>query len=198
MPSIVYEHKKAIYCAIEKCAITRLIAYFGDTYDLNYKNKNKNAEQIFYPAHKSIESHNPLSYAKRYYPGFFTFAFIRNPFDRAVSHYCHSIRNYPGLTFHEYIHNKAYNIPLKPMSFHLDVEPDFTGRYENFKEDFDRLNEHFGTKNYTDDNHPLKRIENRGKRGLGHYKNYFKDDEELIEITRKKFQVDLDRWGYKY
>ena len=39
MPTIVYKKQKVIYCAVEKCAISRLRAYFGAPYKQDYNNK---------------------------------------------------------------------------------------------------------------------------------------------------------------
>jgi hypothetical protein len=205
MPCIVYRNQKVIYYAIEKCAITRLIWYFGTIYSFKERinEHNKPAEQIFYPAWKIFPSNIPLSGIKEKVPDYneyFVFSFIRNPFDRVVSNYYFNrgpwkkrFGKWPS--FEEYcLDIKNWNY-LTPLSEHLDIDLDFIGRYERFKLDFDLLNFKLGTKTYTSKNHPLNLVANKSGRKTHYSVYYSKKAKKAIEHEYKK---DLERFNYKF
>ena len=209
MPTIIYEKQKVIYCAIEKCAITRLISYFGTIYKQETKRGYPPdlAEQIFFPAKEIFKSNYPISYAKKKYPDYFIFSFVRNPFDRVVSNYHFNLgpwirRHKKGEfekvpTFEEYCLNMEKWNNLQPLSFYVDIDIDFIGKVENFKQDFDRLHKILKIDiAYNEGNHPLNRIENRSGRKEKKYQNFYsKESRAAIE---EKYAEDLERFKYKF
>ena len=191
MPTIIYENpKKVIYCAVEKCAITRLIGYFGTTYDL------ADSEQIWYPASEVFSSNVRLSNIDR--GGYFTFGFVRNPFDRVVSHYAFSkfsnVTRRDYIDFGAYCKNEHYN-NMGPIVNQLDVDVDFIGKYESFVEDFDALHALLDIE--IPSPHPLDRIQNpAGRRRGSHYKEFY--NAELRSIVELKYKPDFERFGYEW
>ena len=150
MPILVYHKPKLIYCAIEKCAITRLIAYFGATYNIEKYYKDQLAEQIFHSSPiDHYDSRTSFAQICNKYPDYFSFAFIRNPFDRVASNYHYNkggwkrqYGKYPS--FEEYVKNMSYWNRVAPLCEYLDTDPNFIGKYESFKDDFDRLHNAIG------------------------------------------------------
>ena len=191
MPTIKYEiPKKVIYCAVEKCAITRLIGYFGTTYKL------EDSEQIWYPAVDVFSSNVRLSNIDRV--GYFTFAFVRNPFDRVVSHYAFnkfSDVNRDGyIDFESYCKNEHYN-NLGTIVSQLDVDVDFIGKIESFADDFNALHRRLDIE--LPSPHPLDKNQNRAERRVGkHYKEFYND--ELRSIVELKYKPDFERFGYEW
>lgn len=190
MPTIIYD-KKVMYCAVEKCAITRLISYFGTTYDLG-----GDSEQIWYPAIDVFRSDVHLSKIDRI--GYFVFAFVRNPFDRVVSHYAFSkfsnINRYDYIDFDTYCKNEHYN-NMGTIVSHLDVDVDFIGKFESFKDDFESLHTLLDIE--LPSPHPLNKIQNpAGRRSGKHYKEFYTD--ELRSIIELKYKADFERFGYEW
>ena len=163
----------------------------------------------------------PISEVREKHP-YFTFAFIRNPFDRIVSNYNFNkgrwldralkegtnIDHVP--TFKEYCFDmENWNI-VPPLVSYLDVDIDFIGRFENFRQSFDDLHKILGINVVRDQegNHPLKRKVNASNRNplicphcAGYirergYKEYY-DSESRKEIARR-YKEDFRRFGYAF
>ena len=193
MPTLIYN--TCAYVALEKTAITRLISYFGTSYNL----PNTDSEQIFYPAKEVFTSQTKISEVKRHYPKHFYFAFVRNPFDRSVSHYTSQRISSPDsekyVDFETYMcsQNPLWN-NLPPMSQHLNVAIDFIGKFETLKEDFTRLHNVLNIP--VPDPHPLDIISNssefrRKKRPLSYYYT-----EKSIAYAVHKYQKDFENFKY--
>ena len=200
MPTIVYEN--SIYCAIEKCAITRLIGYFGTVYKQKGNTRRDRAEEIFYPAINSFPSSVPISEVKNIYPNKYIFSFIRNPFDRVVSNYFFNrgpwkrkCGRWPEFDEYVFEMEKWNRVPL--ISTQLNIDVNFVGRLENFKEDFDRLHEILGAdvKYSKDGKHPLNRIENQSRRQEP-YRYYY--TESTRREVENRYKIDLERFGYEF
>jgi hypothetical protein len=126
----------------------------------------------------------------------FKFAFVRNPFDKAVSLYKFHTRN--GVekadSFAEYL--QAF------QDRYMDSEPqiqwlsdtdgtllvDFIGRYENLQTDFDRICERLGIRSRT--------LPHKLKSRRKHYTEYY--DRSAVEFVARMYQPDLDYFGYNY
>jgi len=209
MPSIVYKKQKLIYCAMEKCAITRLIDFFGTSYDL--PNNGIVPEQVFYPAETVHTSEVTIKQLRRLYPDYYIFTFIRNPFDRVVSLYCASVYSDPKyapsakrrkwgkikgyVDFETFVTstNPRY-LNLEPFCNTLNDSVDFIGRFENIKNDFDKLCKILNI-SYTD--HPLDK-----KRNVSHrreskpYQEFYNSKTQAI--ISKYYSADLYRFHYEF
>ena len=123
----------------------------------------------------------------------FKFAFCRNPFDRAVSHYFyvkkkHPERMNPRTSFLQMTRNLAkYGATFQPQSAYVrNIKLDFVGRFENFETDLRRVAElididlgNIPQLNTT--NHELHRT----------YYNH-----EIEENVRNFYKEDFNRFGY--
>jgi hypothetical protein len=86
--SILLKPYRAIYISVPKVACTSFKTAFAQLLGLNLEKARRNPHGVWYPSPVPIESLQRLLY-----PGFFRFAFVRNPWDRLVSCYRDKIRN---------------------------------------------------------------------------------------------------------
>lgn len=134
----------------------------------------------------------PSLIQRGYIPGdLFTFAFCRNPYDRAVSLWAHTRRDYePGLTFPDYCRNLgrgAVNRRHCPQALWLDgIDIGFLGRFENLQEDFDLLCDVLGV-----DRRELPRLNESPHRD---WRECY--DTETAGIIRAHYARDFERFGY--
>jgi hypothetical protein len=85
--SILLEPYDAVYIEIPKVACTSFKVAFAKLLDINLEEAGGDPHQASFPAPLV-----PPSHAGLFYPGLFTFAFVRNPWDRLVSCYRDKIR----------------------------------------------------------------------------------------------------------
>jgi len=133
---------------------------------------------------------------------YFSFAFVRNPYDRAVSSWMHSNRRREGskLSFSQYL-NLLSDSALDdqdiwhatPQYRHL-VGYDgrtsicYIGRFEKLVDDLERVLRELGIVQF--------KLKNLNRSDRGYYKDYY--DSEAKGIVRKLYQEDLDRLNYEY
>jgi hypothetical protein len=156
----------------------------------------EDSEQIWYPAVDVYRSDVRLSNIDR--SGYFVFGFVRNPFDRVVSHYAFSkfsnVNRDDYIDFETYCKNEHYN-NIGTIVSQLDVDVDFIGKFESFADDFDALHRRLGIK--IPSPHPLDRIQNPAGRRVGkHYKEFY--NAELRSIIELKYKADFERFGYEW
>jgi len=149
--------------------------------------------------------HKPLSrVAESKLKGRFTFAFVRNPFERLVSAYEYlkgggrtlkdkRLGNQIPDTFPKFVFNlKQYtgrSIHLKPMCYYLDKEVDFIGRYENIQNDFNHVCEAI--------NYPITTMVHINETDYGDWREYYLMP-QLVKIVESYYKDDLDRFEYKF
>ena len=135
----------------------------------------------------------------------FTFAFVRNPWDRVVSHYHYRVEtNQTGLateriSFTEWVF-RAYGTRdpaycdtrrffMPQNNWIIDekgnVVVEFIGRFENLENDFAVVCKRL------DRTVTLQHIK---KSHHDHYRSYY--NEATKKIVAKRFQVDIERFGY--
>jgi len=126
---------------------------------------------------------------------YFKFAFVRNPFDRAVSIFKYiakidssaQISNFKNFAKYNFTKKEYNGIWLADQASQV-VDCDFIGRFENLQADFDLVCQKIGIKR-----NPLL-VKNRTSHK--HYSEYY--DEETIEIVARKYHADIIRFGYKF
>ena len=123
----------------------------------------------------------------------FTFAFCRNPYDRAVSMWAFSqaSRSQPSMTFLEFCENLprwdwGHRVRIPQADWLGDQEPDFLGSFENLAEDFGILCDKLGM-----ERRALPHL-NQGERG--HWQEYYDPDSQ--RFIRNYYAVDFERFGY--
>jgi hypothetical protein len=139
----------------------------------------------------------------------FTFTFVRNPWDRMASlyHYRHKIGQISSdWSFREYIltldkcsgvRGTIFQIPLfyrGSSDYILDddgsILVDFIGRYETRDRDLKEIARKIGHESLGDA--WIQRASPAGR----HYSTYY--DDETREIVRRRYQRDLDLFGYEF
>ena len=147
--------------------------------------------------HISAAGHVKLV-GKETWDTYFTFGFCRNPFDRVVSFYCfrqqlRKDKRFADLTFDKFINtiDRYKNLPeyrLQSTYFYYKNNPiDFIGRFENYQEDFQKVNNKLGT------DFPLI---HKKKTQRTHYSDYY--NKQNINTIRNLYKEDLDNFNYDF
>jgi len=121
----------------------------------------------------------------------FVFAFVRNPYDRAVSLWAfNNKRNQAGLTFAEFcraLPRLGWRIRNPQMRWLEGVTLGFLGRFERLQQDFEQLCGILGVERRK----ALPHL-NEGERGV--CSDYY--DWQTATIVREHYAVDFERLGY--
>lgn len=189
---MIIENKKIIFCHIDKTAgssISKnlnkdLIVYSG-TEPIQHKYKHTTMKDLI------SKVNNPNDY--------FKIAFIRNPYDRALSKYFHHKKVDGGtpmeklakkMDFNEWVKKGGLD-NFKPQYMYVydgDIKLcDFIGRFENLHEDYNILKHRFNLDELMLLNHnPLKKVTNY----------YYFYNNESLEYINKKYEKDFDLFNY--
>ena len=142
------------------------------------------------------------------FKNYFKFAFVRNPWDKAVSEYHWYQRHNAPITFKDWaktlpgklkgsknlhVLEIGHNIPQYKYIYdkkgNLLVE--FVGRFENLQNDFDKVCRNLGIKDSV-----LSNRESTASAGRKPYKEYY--DIETIGIIEKIYKKDIELFNYKF
>lgn len=141
-----------------------------------------------------------------YIDDYFVFAFVRNPWDRAVSHwnyinsYAQSGRDlhykkYCNETlksidsFSDFLKSKHTIGPCLNWVQHLEgIGVDHVGKMETIQEDFNIVCDKIGI--------PQQQLPHHNKTNHKHYSEYY--DDETREIVAQKYAKDIEYFGYKF
>lgn len=138
-----------------------------------------------------------LEYSKKYpkeHKEYFTFSFVRNPWDRTVSHYEWTIFiGNSKMSFKEWVTSRSFinNQKLLYQSFlfnHGDLMVDFVGRFETLQEDFDIVCDKIRIEHI--------KLPHINKIDRKHYTQYY--DDETRQIVAEKYAKDIEYFGYKF
>ena len=161
--------------------------------------------------------HNPASVVKRHvgkkcWDEYFTYGFVRNPYDRCVSYYFfHRSDQYRFPPAKEDAY-KPFDVWIKErfnqhlmikrndtdkfgkgafvqltQSAYLDIDVDFIGRYETLQDDFDYVCEQLNIETYKLPHYNKSKQHN-------HWESYYTD--ELKEVVYNYFEDDFKNFGY--
>jgi hypothetical protein len=147
--------------------------------------------------------HPPIEQVKHYlkdkWGGCFKFAFIRNPFDIAVSRYHWDIKGKSNKCTSKEGFNKWVKTYKKDswqdeqwryIYVNGKNELDFIGKYENLTQDYNLICNKIGIEP------PELGFQKSGFRDKTHYSEYY--DEESIEIIGQYFKKDLKLFNYQF
>jgi len=152
------------------------------------------------PAHlTALEARERLS--PRVFDDYFTFAFVRNPWDWQVSLY-HYMRKTPYHHQHElaqrlkdfdaYIHWRVEEEVRLQKAFVTDAQGtvivDYVGRMEHLADDFGHVCRAVGL--------PPIRLPHENRSGHRDYRDYYTD--ETREMVARAFAEDIDLFGYTF
>ena len=149
---------------------------------------------------RRVRFHMPAIEWRQTYPQFFnkyfTFSFVRNPWDRVLSDYFWHLREagfkqkpFDRDDFLNHIKHGADH-PWTEWGMVSDGEKvivDFVGRFENIKKDWAIVAEKLGL---------TQTLPHRNKSKHTHYSHYF-DNETKIAVA-ERFKDDIIRFGYEF
>ena len=125
---------------------------------------------------------------------FFSFTFVRNPWDRIVS----SWRYHKQVLKREYDLKTFARLPRDNKQvglYHLDtqvsfinINTNFIGRFENLQHDFNIVCDKIGISR--------KVLPHKNKSKHKHYTEYY--DDETREIVAERYAQDIEQFGYKF
>ena len=151
----------------------------------------------------------------KYWDSYFTFTFVRNPWDRLVSSYYYiqkkSLRRdcpdwklkrflrrqkSPSINgFRHFVKKwipngfRYYEAWFDPQSLWMCADYDFVGRFENFQSDFDQVCEQLEI--------PQQKLPHLNKSiNRTDYTEYY--DDETREIAAKRYAKDIEYFGYQF
>ena len=202
-PFIFVHIPKCAGASIEKVLIP-IVSHSNDLKDLSEKERNK----FWLPGRKRLQHRKLRRYELHFnLDEYFKFAFVRNPWDRAISQieYLRTKMRAPIFaqkTFKERIqvfgsingNFWGHDLGACQLDYLLDTSGkmavDFIGRFESLETDFKQICTAIGI------NHPpdLPHV-NNSKRNL-HYSEYY--DEESSDWIRKRFAKDIDFFDFKF
>lgn len=135
--------------------------------------------------------HRSYRTIKKQYPDYFSFGFVRNPWDRMVSLYEFCLRKpkaNPSYILDGFKKSliRGFDLGQRDAMFYLDG-CSYIGRMETMQKDFDHICKTIGCGGTL----PVKnRTEHRC------YKEYY--DNESIEIIRNTHSETIERFGYEF
>lgn len=138
----------------------------------------------------------------------FTFGFVRNPWDRAVSSWKYG--DYWGnwdMNFVDFCRNLK-NLEINPkngeaknglllhaceqhpflISENKNLKADFIGKFENLQEDFNTICDKIGI--------PQQQLPYKNKTNHKHYTEYY--DDETKSIVSERYATDIEYFNYKF
>lgn len=153
-------------------------------------------------------NHDPLSFDRKKAPSYFTFAFVRNPWDRYNSAFWYLQSGGMGpptgqdqtfkrnhikdMTFKQFTHKwKNQHPPIihfHPQVEFIDSDIDYIGRVENFQQDFNIICDKIGISR--------EQLPHKNKSTHKHYTDYY--DDETKQIVAEKYAKDIEKFGYKF
>jgi len=181
---VVCNPKKFIFIEVPKTASTSIINALYKIIDVSsfdfYKNQ-KNRLNINLRHCNITQTIELFPETKDY----FKFAFVRNPWDRAVSYY---FWKNTEMSFSDFVVSDDFD--LLGQCDYLYDKMDFIGRFENLQNDFDIICEEVGA--------PKKQLIkiNVSVSKHKHYAEYY--DEETKQIVAEKYAEDIEYFGYKF
>ncbi|MEP0357589.1 MAG: sulfotransferase family protein [Paraglaciecola sp.] len=224
-------HKfKCVFVHVPKTAGQSIEQFFKEKHDLQDKYceellLTKNSDPAKGPqrlAHMRSDEYVTCGHIDaQSYQDYFTFGFVRNPWQRLVSEYLHKKID-SRMSLKEFVLNglpeedsfsDAYRHIIPQSDFLFDAQGnqnvDFIGRFENLAEDFSEVCEKLGLEgaslphknsSYSPRRAALRKLRHLfsgdKKRVKKDYREYF--DDELLELVNKLYAKDIQNFGYSF
>jgi len=126
-------------------------------------------------------------------PGYFKFAFVRNPWCRMVSEYVWRTRifNYPENSFRRFILEPPASGPVNhlwPQLWFIKDKMDFVGKIENLQQDFDLIMNRLDL--------PPQKLTHENLIQHKPYWEYY--DDETIDVVAERYRDDINHFCYEF
>jgi hypothetical protein len=154
---------------------------------------------------------------KKKWNKYFTFTFVRNPWDRIVSCYefCFKRKNHPIYkeiskqydNFQEFLLEIDKEKLIETQRFQPQMNwvksrrtgkffgIDYIGKFETLKESYKEICNHL---NIDPLERPLDFLNVTESRNLRSYEDYYKNNSKLINIVKDMYKEDIEYFDYKY
>tara|TARA_B100001093_G_scaffold517782_1_gene600386 strand:- start:1594 stop:2181 length:588 start_codon:yes stop_codon:yes gene_type:complete len=193
---MISDRDKFIFVHIPKCGGTSIERFILSNYGVSndwtskyplsalpMKIKSEFSIGFRHKQHMSLNDF-PLEKQEEY----FSFAFVRNPWDRIMSSYFY----YKGLgckfTFKSFLESNKSRIHCKPQFCFLNKNIDFIGRFENLQEDFNLICQKLGFES--------KKLPHENKTNHEHYTEWYTDENKNL-VTDRYFD-DIEAFDYEF
>lgn len=170
--------------SVERC----LLNFEGIDRPITLNNLSKKNKEHYHLDHKKNQPHAFFSEIDTHLrETYFSFAFVRNPFDRVVSEYkwCAQFNNVDFLTFLRMPWPGRHSLPQTEF---INKDLNFIGKFENLQEDFNVICDKIGI--------PQKTLPHSNVSKHKHYTEYY--NEETKELVTNKYAKDLEYFEYKF
>lgn len=187
-------------------AIQNILVHYSED-EISCQNPNQDGSERFSIVNSryKLKKHSPLRQYKSeieasIYKGLYKFACVRNPWERAISHYFSPHREKDRFDKGEFIQFfTSGNEIVKPMTYFIaedesvpgsvdDLGLDFVIRFENLQADFDAVCDTIGIPRQA------LPVRNKSQRESEIMKYY---DVETIEIIGERYKSDIRIFGYQ-
>jgi hypothetical protein len=208
---MISKSKQYIFVANMKTgsqSVSNTLSKYSDSEDDKHYTAMELKNGVFTsPASINCSKHNKhISEIKENWNKYFTFAFIRNPYDHFLSLYFYVTKygdysiKHNNISFEDFakdqlntnfsvLSNWNFTGLFDRISDEDDnIIVDFVGRMENMEEDWKKISEKIGV------NDELLFI-NKSNRDRN-YKKYYNDD--IKKIVEKFYEKDIERFGYTF
>jgi len=194
MISIAHQY---IFIHITKCGGTTIEDTLLDESCILCKNSFPHNWKVSYPLnHLTLDDIQKSKIIHTNFNKFYSFTFVRNPFDRLVSQFFYLK---PRLKLSDdikggliYLSNYSDQgiMGNHCMSQHkfINDQINFIGYFENLQQDFNIVCDKIGI--------PQQELPHKNKSNHKHYSEYY--DDETREIVAKKYAKDIEYFGYKF
>ena len=186
---INHEHK-FIFVRVAKTASSSIITKLPKTFNL--------CKGWKYDCNHIPLSHLKKNLNKNIFDTYFKFAFVRNPFERAVSimQYANKYNQdngFPHLVcgFKDFYVNGFINQQEKSKyssQYDFTKGCDFVGKFENLQQDFNTICDKIGI--------PQQQLPHKNKSKHKHYTEYY--DDETRELVAEKYAKDIEYFNYQF
>ena len=201
---VCHKHK-LLFVHVPKTGGHAIEQFFGAWQDKKNGKPGKKPKRYmlvgFNVEHSSLEQILSLAPGSKDY---FKFAFVRNPWDKLVSEYFYMVqknrctpkakqiirtcKNFEGFVRKNGVKFCWKGHATHQHKFFAENSLDFVGRFENFQEDFNVVCKKIGIEEST-----LPVVNSSQHRNYADYYN-----KETEEIVRRRYAVDIERFGYKF
>jgi len=183
---MISKKHKCIFVHIPKTAGSSIELFL----DPNLKTA-MNGDTVFTQENKHSKAIDYYSQDPDLFSRYFSFSFVRNPWDLVVSRYFYR-KNWDSnfdLSIKGFLlGNFSWNCCFNYLCVNDEISVNFVGRFENLQDDFDIVCDKIGI--------PQQQLLHANKSNHKQYTEYY--DDETREIVAKKFAKDIEYFGYKF
>lgn len=226
---MISDKYKCVFVHVPKTAGQSIELFFLNLHNITWKEKDQLLMSKNTLAEKGPERLDHMIASEYYdcghmekekYDEYFSFAFVRNPWERLVSEYLHKKID-KDMTLKEFVisglpeknmmcDKYRHIIPQSEYLFDSDGKQlvTFIGKFERLQQDFDHICKQLGIEDSTlphkNSSYSFRRLMLRKIRHLfkktkpnkKHYSQYY--DDELTEIVSKMYARDIELFGFKF